>query len=177
MLARRSPPQAASALNGVQRVAKLSLQDDGTLQGEVNETWSGDAGAAQRYALRTAQQDVDQIKPVESMLTSSLATFHILNASVGNLRVLDRPVIWKYALEIPRYPKVAGDLLIIRPRVFGSVSSGLVSTAAMFMAQPPTARIHRAGARVRRRNDRRTCCRARLRWRFPAAPGAGSARA
>ncbi len=119
-------PQTASALNGLQRTAKMSLGEDGTLQGEVNETWSGDAAASQRYALRTAQQDVDQIKPVESMLTESLSTFQILNASVGNVRVLDRPLIWNYKLEIPRYPKTAGDLLIIRPRVFGSVSSGLL---------------------------------------------------
>jgi hypothetical protein len=42
--------------------------------------------------------------------------------------VLDRPLIWQYKLEIPRYPKMAGDLLIIRPRVFGSVSSSLLET-------------------------------------------------
>jgi hypothetical protein len=123
-----SLPQAAGALNGIQRTAKLSLEPDGTLQGEVHESWSGDAAAAQRYSLRTAQQDVDQIKPVESMLTQSLSTFQILHASVGNVRVLDRPLIWQYKLEIPRYPKMAGDLLIIRPRVFGSVSSSLLET-------------------------------------------------
>jgi transglutaminase-like putative cysteine protease len=123
-----SLPQTASALNGLKRTAKMSLEPDGTLQGEVLETWSGDAAASQRYALRNAQQDIDQIKPVESMLTGSLSTFQILNASVGNVRVLDRPLIWSYKLEIPRYPKMAGDLLIIRPRVFGSVSSSLLET-------------------------------------------------
>jgi hypothetical protein len=123
-----SLPQAASALNGVQRTAKLSLDGEGTLQGEVRETWWGDAAAAQRYALRSAQQDVDQIKPVESMLTESLSTFQIMNASVGNVRVLDRPLIWNYRLEVPRYPKMAGDLLIIRPRVLGSLSSSLLET-------------------------------------------------
>lgn len=123
-----SLPQMAIALNGVQRTAKLSLDEESTLQGEVRETWWGDAAAAQRYALRTAQQDVDQIKPVESMLTESLSTFQILNASVGNLRNLDRPLIWTYRLEVPRYPKTAGDLLIIRPRVLGSLSSALLET-------------------------------------------------
>ena len=65
---------------------------------------------------------------VESMLTESLSTFQILNASVGNVRVLDRPLIWSYRLEVPRYPKTAGDLLIIRPRVLGSLSSSLLET-------------------------------------------------
>jgi hypothetical protein len=119
-------PQAATALNGVQRTAKLALDEEGTLQGDVRETWSGDAAASQRYNLRSAQQDVDQIKPVESMLTESLSTFHIVNASVGNARALDKPLVWNYRLEVPRYPKAAGDLLVIRPRVFGSLSSGLL---------------------------------------------------
>lgn len=121
-------PQTSSALNGVARTAKLTLDENGTLHGDVTETWSGDGAAAQRYALRTAQQDVDQIKPVESMLTDSLSTFQILHATVGNLGTMERPLIWNYTLEIPRYPRTAGDLLIIRPRVLGSLSSGLLET-------------------------------------------------
>ena len=121
-------PQAASALNGVERTAKLTLDESGTLHGDVSETWSGDSAAAQRYALRTAQQDVDQIKPVESMLTESLSTFQILHAAVGNQAVVERPLVWNYTVDIPRYPRTAGDLLIIRPRVFGSLSSALLET-------------------------------------------------
>jgi transglutaminase-like putative cysteine protease len=121
-------PQTEVGLNGVQRAAKLTLDEQGTLRGDVRETWSGDAAARQRFALRAAQQDVDQIKPVEAMLTESLATFHIERASIGNLRALDRPLVWHYTLEVPRYPRPAGDLLIIRPRVLGSVSSGLLET-------------------------------------------------
>jgi transglutaminase-like putative cysteine protease len=121
-------PQTSSALNGVARTAKLTLDENGTLSGDVRESWSGDGAAGQRYALRTAQQDVDQIKPVESMLTHSLSTFRILHASVQNLRIAEQPLIWNYTVEIPRYPRTAGDLLIIRPRVLGSMSSALLET-------------------------------------------------
>jgi transglutaminase-like putative cysteine protease len=121
-------PQTSSALNGVERTAKLTLDADGTLTGDVREAWSGDAAADQRYALSTAQQDVDQIKPIEGMLTDSLSTFQILHAGVVNLKAMEQPLIWKYTVEIPRYPRTAGDLLIIRPRVFGSMSSGLLET-------------------------------------------------
>jgi len=121
-------PQAPGALNGVARTAKLTLDENGTLTGDVRETWLGDAAADQRYTLSTAQQDVDQIKPIEGMLTHSLSTFQVLHASVGNLKVMEQPLIWKYTVEIPRYPRTAGDLMIIRPRVFGSMSSGLLET-------------------------------------------------
>jgi hypothetical protein len=121
-------PQTSSALNGVERTAKLTLDENGTLRGDVKETWSGDGAAEQRFALRTAQQDVDQIKPVESMLTDSLSTFQILHATVSNLHTMEQPLVWNYTVEIPRYPRNAGDLLIIRPRVLGSLSSGLLET-------------------------------------------------
>ena len=119
-------PQTALALNGVERTAQLTLDENGTLHGDVRENWSGDAAARQRFILRTAQQDVDQIKPVEAMLTESLSTFHIARASIGNLRAPERPLVWNYTLEIPRYTRTAGDLLIIRPRVLGSLSSSLL---------------------------------------------------
>jgi hypothetical protein len=121
-------PQTSSALNGVARTAKMTLDENGTLTGEVRETWSGDEAADQRFSLRAAQQDVDQIKPVESMLTHSLSAFQILKATVGNLRRAEEPLIWNYSVEIPRYPRTAGDLLIVRPRVFGSMSSALLET-------------------------------------------------
>ncbi|MGQ0833307.1 MAG: DUF3857 domain-containing protein [Gammaproteobacteria bacterium] len=121
-------PQTASELNGVQRMAKLILDEDGTLRGDVQEIWSGDGAAAQRYALRTARQDVDQIKSVESMLTHSLSTFQILKAAVRNLHAVNQPLEWHYTLEVDRYAKTAGDLLLVRPRVLGTLSSALLAT-------------------------------------------------
>ncbi len=121
-------PQTSSALNGVARTAKLTLDENGTLNGDVRESWTGDGAAGQRFSLRAAQQDVDQIKPIESMLAHSLSTFKVLHATVANRRFADKPLIWDYTVEIPRYPRNAGDLLIIRPRVLGSMSSGLLET-------------------------------------------------
>ena len=121
-------PQAPSELGGVQRTAKLVLDEAGTLRGDVQEKWSGDGAASQRYALRTAQQDVDQIKSVESMLAHSLSKFRILHATVGNLAAMDHPLIWNYNVEIDRYARNAGELLIIRPRVLGELSTDLLET-------------------------------------------------
>src|SRR5262249_28726638 len=74
------------------------------------------------------RQDVDQIKPVETMLSHSLATFQITKAAVGNAKVTDRPLEWHYSLEAERYAKNAGDLLLVRPRVLGNESTGLLET-------------------------------------------------
>jgi hypothetical protein len=45
---------------------------------------SGDRASFQRRTMHSAERDLDQIKPVESTISSSLATFSILKASVGN---------------------------------------------------------------------------------------------
>ena len=44
---------------------------------------------------------VDQIKPVESMLTHSLSTFRIVHAAVANLRVVEKPLVPKPAAAVP----------------------------------------------------------------------------
>jgi len=121
-------PQIASSLNGIQRTAKLTLDETGGLRGEVRETYLGDAAARQRWSLRAAQLDVDQIKPHERMLAHSLSTFAIEKASVTNLRDIDQPLVWNYALVVDRYAKNAGDLVLLRPRVFGSLSSDMMET-------------------------------------------------
>ena len=97
-------------------------------RGDVHEVRLGDSASSERYALRSTTQDTDRIKPVESVAGASFSTFQILKATVANLRVADRPFEWNYTLEAPNYAKTAGELLLVRPRVLGSKSSGLLET-------------------------------------------------
>jgi hypothetical protein len=121
-------PQLPSETNGVARSAKMTLDGRGTLLGEVREIRVGDDAAAQRYALRAATVDTDRIKAVEAVAGSSFAKFQILNASVLNLRVADRPFEWHYTLQSENYAKPAGDLLLVRPRLLGSKAQGFLET-------------------------------------------------
>jgi hypothetical protein len=121
-------PQLASDTNGIERTAKMTLDDNGTLHGDVHEVRSGDMAAAQRHELRATTQDTDRIRPVEAVAGASFSTFHILKAAVANLRVADQPFEWYYTLEAENFAKTAGDLLLVRPRVLGSKSSGLLET-------------------------------------------------
>jgi transglutaminase-like putative cysteine protease len=121
-------PQLPVEANAVQRTAQLTLDETGKLNGEVREVFLGDPAVRQRSAFRSTSQDTDQIKVVESRLAQSLATFTILKASVANRQALDMPFQWNYAFEVDRYAKASGDLLTVRPWVFGSKSSGLLET-------------------------------------------------
>jgi hypothetical protein len=123
-------PQLAVDTNGLWRTAKMTLDEKGTLLGEVLEIRVGDEAVQQRYALRAATLDTDRIKPVEAVAGESLAKFRILKAAVANLHVADRPFEWHYTLEAEDYAKAAGDLLLVRPRILGSKARGFLETKA-----------------------------------------------
>ncbi|HXJ07302.1 MAG TPA: DUF3857 and transglutaminase domain-containing protein [Candidatus Acidoferrum sp.] len=121
-------PQLSPAMNGVRRTAKLMLTPAGTLTGDVTEIRLGDPAARQRYALRSAATDKDKVKPIESVLAESLSNYRLTHASVTNLKHNDQPFGWEYSLVVENYAKTAGNLLLVRPRVLGSRSSGLLET-------------------------------------------------
>ena len=119
-------PQLSPETSGVRRSGKLALSPNGTLSGEVQELRLGDMGAYQRYVLRTTTQDKDRIKPIETSLSHSLASFQITKASIGNLHAQDQPFVYNYSFTADRYAKPAGNLLIVRPRVLGLKSSDIL---------------------------------------------------
>ena len=80
-------PTQPSGMNGIQRKGKLTLDASGNLKGDISEIRVGDRAWSQRWALRTVTKDSDRIKPIESLLASSLSNFQITKASVTNLQV------------------------------------------------------------------------------------------
>ncbi len=121
-------PELPPAMNGIRRTAKLDLNPTGTLSGDVQEIRMGDRAWSQRWVLRTATKDSDKIKPIETLLAQSLGTFQITKASVSNLQLTDQPFVYNYSVVAQNYAKMAGNLLLVRPRFVGSKSSSLLET-------------------------------------------------
>jgi len=121
-------PQQPSAMNSIQRVGKLTLDANGMLKGDVTELRLGDRASSERWRLRTVTKNVDRIKPIESLLAGSLSSFQIVRAGVANLEQTDQPFGFNYSFESDHYAKNAGNLLLVRPRVLGSKSWGVLET-------------------------------------------------
>jgi hypothetical protein len=121
-------PRQPSNMNSVKRTAVMTLDARGTLKGEVKEVRTGDRARSQRWALRNAVKESDKIKPIESLLAGSLPNFQITSARVINLEHTDQPFGFDYSFEAANYAKNAGDLLLVRARVVGVKSSGLLET-------------------------------------------------
>ncbi len=121
-------PQQPSAMNSIQRVGKLTLDANGMLKGDVQEVRLGDRASSERWRLRMVTKDADRIKPIESLLAGSLSNFQIVKASVSNFDHTDRPFGFNYSFVSDNYAKNAGNLLLVRPRVLGAKSSGVLET-------------------------------------------------
>lgn len=121
-------PQQPSSMNGILRTAKLTVDPTGTLRGNVKETRMGDSARSERYRIRDVEKDSDRIKPIESLLGGSLTNFHITKASILNLTQTSQPFGFDYSFESERYAKSAGNLLLVRPRVLGVKSLGILET-------------------------------------------------
>jgi hypothetical protein len=121
-------PQLPVGVNSVQRTAKMTLDEDGTLRGDIHEVWSGDRASMQRAAAQSASRDTDRIKPVERVAATSFSTYDILQASVKNARNNDQPFEWNYTIEATNYAKSAGELLLVRPRILGTKATSLLET-------------------------------------------------
>jgi hypothetical protein len=121
-------PQQPSDMNSIQRVGRLTLDAKGVLKGDVKEVRLGDRAWSERWRLRTVTKDADRIKSIESLLGGSLSSFQITRASVANLDQTDQPFGFNYTFEADNYAKNAGNLLLVRPRVLGSKSWGVLET-------------------------------------------------
>jgi len=121
-------PRLPGEVSGVQRTAQMTLDDTGTLRGEVHEVLTGERAARQRTDMAAASRDADHAKALEAHLGDSFATFRILKATVGNLPAKDRPIEWNYSVEADHYAKATGDLLVVRPRVLDTKSTALLET-------------------------------------------------
>jgi len=121
-------PMQPSAMNGIQRKGKLTLDASGNLKGDVSEIRVGDRAWSQRWALRTVTKDSDRIKPIENLLAGSLSSFQITKASFTNLSLTDLPFGFDYSFQAENYAKNAGNLLLVRPRVIGSKAKAILET-------------------------------------------------
>jgi transglutaminase-like putative cysteine protease len=121
-------PQMLSDSSSISRSGRLTLDSAGALHGEMREVRTGDAATQERLRMLNLPRATDRVRPLEGELGNSLSNFQIVKASVGGLSALDQPVEWHYTLEVEQYAKSAGELLLVRPRVLGIMSNGLLET-------------------------------------------------
>ena len=112
-----SPPEA----NGVFRSAKLKLVPDGTLQGEIEERYTGFNAMLGREFLQHETEN-DRKKIIERLVANSLGSFQLDKYELVNANDIDQDLIIKFNFSAAHYAKNAGSMLLVRPRVLGELA-------------------------------------------------------
>jgi hypothetical protein len=102
----------------LERAASFALNADGTLQGTVTETRSGEAAHAFRR-LYYEEGEKEQHEAIERRLQNDLTSFTIDSSSAQNAREINKSMVLQYSFTANGYAQSTGDLLLLRPRVVG----------------------------------------------------------
>ncbi|MFZ0634642.1 MAG: DUF3857 domain-containing protein, partial [Candidatus Acidiferrales bacterium] len=112
-------PLLPASTNRLLRTGELTLNSDGDLTGDVVEIrWGAPAVIRRAQILETPP--ADRAKIFEDFLGYHLNNFRLTSASIGNLELYDQTLELHYKFVVQNYAKVAGNLLLVRPRVLGS---------------------------------------------------------
>ena len=121
-------PKLDSASTGTSRKGTILLDPSGNFSGDFVEVHRGDSAWGQREYLKGVSKEADRVKIIEATLSQSLPNFSVTKASIQNLDQYDQPFGFTYSVAGARYAKTAGDLLLVRPRVIGVDTTGLLET-------------------------------------------------
>lgn len=99
------------------RKAKLVLAEDGTLEGDVSETWSGHAAEQRRRDLDGESAERQQESGKDEILKlypqAEVTALHLENA--GNP---EKPLELSYHIRIPNYAARTGKRILLQPLYF-----------------------------------------------------------
>jgi hypothetical protein len=114
-------PVLAPDTNGTEQVGKFSLDADGVIKGAVDTSHSGPEGGEFRRFLKYTdakeRREFWEHYVGESLAGVTLDTFEFTETSA-----LDKPLEFHYKVTAPQYAHHAGTLLLVRPRVIGTLA-------------------------------------------------------
>ena len=106
--------------NRREREAKFVLNADGTLSGLVNEKRNGYSARVWRSSMKQLN-DADRTRYIEHYFTHSLKGISIKDSQLENIDQLHLDLVSRYNISADKYAQNSGQLLLVRPRVLGSV--------------------------------------------------------
>ena len=116
-----SLPVLAPEANGTERKGAFTLAADGTLGGSMDTVHSGPEGGDFRSFLKYSDEK-QRHDAWERMVTRDVPGAVLESFNVVEPDALDLPLEFHYKLKAGDYARKAGPLLLVRPRVIGSVA-------------------------------------------------------
>jgi len=117
-------PVLDPTLNTIHRSGNFQLDANGVLKGTIVEKRFGDL-SERRREVYTKADEKQQSDFLNKMLGRDLTVFTATDVKVENVDALNREFTMSYSLSAEHYAKSMGSLLMVRPRVLGSLGYSL----------------------------------------------------
>jgi Domain of Unknown Function with PDB structure (DUF3857)/Transglutaminase-like superfamily len=119
-----SPPEASL----IRRKGRLTLDEEGTLEGDVEEAFSGHSAEARREEL-DGESEAKQLELVKERVSKVFSTAELSNVSIKNIDQAAQPLELQYHVKIPGYATRTAKRILLQPLYFER-GAGPVFTAA-----------------------------------------------
>jgi len=108
-----SPPQKSL----VKRNAKLTLSDDGTLEGDVSVEFTGHF-AIERKEEMDEESDTERETSLKDEIKEQMSAAEITNIKIENVTDHVKPLVYSYHVRFPGYAQRTGKRLFLQPAFF-----------------------------------------------------------
>ncbi|MBA2340558.1 MAG: hypothetical protein H0V88_09195, partial [Pyrinomonadaceae bacterium] len=124
-----STPMSPAAKSLERRTAKLTLTEDGTLEGDVRIEYTGHL-AAEKREIFDDDSPAEREEFMRSDVRGRMSTAELTNIQLENISDPAKPLIVSYRVRVPGYAQRTGKRLFIHPAFFQSNQSALFPTTA-----------------------------------------------
>ncbi|MDQ3283128.1 MAG: DUF3857 and transglutaminase domain-containing protein [Acidobacteriota bacterium] len=142
-------PAHAPDASQLRRVAKLQLDEHGTLSGTIEETRTGSMAASMRGALQ-ALTFAERVRRIETNLSAHLTNYTTADVTIEHLDEPEQDLVIRYSINAPQYAKRVADMLLVRPRIVGEKSEGIVKAdrAYAYVTDGPSLQLDEVDIRM-----------------------------
>ena len=110
-------PISAPADSQSTRKAKLKLGDDGSLDGDVNESWTGHAAEEHRRDIQ-GESDARRIEATKEAILKAFPQAEVSDLHLENAENPEQPLQLRYHVRIPQYAGRTGKRILFQPLFF-----------------------------------------------------------
>lgn len=119
-----SPPEASTAV----RSAKLTLSEDGTLEGDIDQRYSGHVALDHRVEMKD-EEETARIEALKKEFTAVFPDSEVSDPKIENADDPEKPLKMSCHIKIPGYAQRTGKRLLIQPLLFQRGVAPLFSAA------------------------------------------------
>ena len=110
-------PMSAPQKSLVKRIAKLTLSDDGTLEGDVNIEFTGHFAIERKEEL-DEESDTERETSLKDEIKEQMSAAEITNIKIENVIDYAKPLVFSYHVRFPGYAQRTGKRLFLQPAFF-----------------------------------------------------------